>query len=259
MLPSLLAHGVLLTAFVWASFATPVGRRSTRSRSSLAWFILLIGYAIGVTHGGAFPYFWMTLGVFPAVALGMAWGCHPPIVFTGRAMGTRRGHRHSPRALTATTYAQNQREDTQRVQRHALAFIERALPGARGFHAEGALFCRPDPDPFPVYFADGVIRRPAGGANAEAFIDEFRSRPVSFMIAHRLFSFPEPIDEFWKSHYVLYRDEVMLPGRELRASRGDTLEFDVVVPGQYRWHAKGRLQCRSPWMVRRLTTANRLS
>ncbi len=55
------------------------------------------------------------------------------------------------------------------------------------------------------------------------------------MIAHRLFRFPEIIDEFWRTHYVLYRDEVMVPGRQIHGFHGERQPFEVIVPGAYRW------------------------
>jgi hypothetical protein len=135
--------------------------------------------------------------------------------------------------------------DTQRVQRDGLNFIERTFDStARGFQAESALFCRQDPSPFPNYFGDAVTNQLAGPTNrarAEALIGEFRSRPVTFIIKHRLFRFPDAIEQFWSTHYGLYRDEVMIPGRNVAADLGQSVLFEVIVPGRYRWITDGTM------------------
>jgi hypothetical protein len=131
------------------------------------------------------------------------------------------------------------RDDPQRVQRAALAFVDRNFdPAARGFQAEGALLCRADPNPFGTYFGDTVQSRmtgPGAQPRIDAFIAEFRERPVSFLIAHRLFPFPDPIDTFWRTHYVYYRDEVLVPGRRIGGPAGTTAAIEIIVPGRYRW------------------------
>lgn len=238
MLPSLTAHVLLVTLLLCALAIS--GRRPLRNRAPLiaSWLVLLAGFAVALFHAAAFPYFWMTLGVFPAVAIGV--GREAILeVFEGPVGKALLTVAAALLLMSAVPAAVALRQDTQRVQRDALAFIDGNFdPAARGFQSEGALLCRTDPNPFRTYFADAVTSQFTGASGrprAEAFINEFRSRPVAFMIAHRLFRYPDIIDAFWKTHYVLYRDEVMIPGRRVTGSRGDAFELDVIVPGQYRW------------------------
>jgi hypothetical protein len=236
MLPTLLAH-LLLLAVVLAAMVVSV-RRGPRHHAALiaAGLVLLLGVAVGRFHGGAFPYFWMTLGLFPAVGIALALDA---VLESFAGLGRAIVVIAALLLLVSAVPAAMNRQDTQKVQREALAFIDRNFePAARGFQAEGALLCRRDPNPFPVYFADTVgrlFRGVRGRLLAQAFIDEFRTRPISFMIAQRLYRFPPPIDEFWSAHYVVYRDEVMIPGRAVQGAAGDVVEFEAIVPGAYRW------------------------
>lgn len=240
MVPGLYGHLLIIAGLFGALIVS--GRRALRHRSDLiaSWTVLLLGLAVGVFHGGAFPYFWMTLGLFPAVAIAIGWAALTEAY--GAAAG--RGILVIAGALLVSSAAPAARalhQDTQRVQRDAESFIARNFNrDARGFQTEGALLCRSDPQPFPAYFADGAARAFGGAdgrARTDAFIGEFRSRPVSFLIVHRLFAFPEAVREFWDAHYVLYKDEVMVPGREIRGRRGGRNPFEVIVPGRYRWIA----------------------
>jgi hypothetical protein len=238
MLPTLIPH-ILLLALALCALVISL-RRPLRSRDLLiaGWLVLLAGVAVGRFHAAAFPYFWMTLGLFAAVGLALAWTAILE-VFEGPAGKVLLAGAALVLLLPAVPAAVGPSDDTQRVQRDALMFIDRNFdPAARGFQSEGALFCRIDPAPFPTYFGDAMARQfgsESGRVRAEALINEFRSRPVTFMIAHRIFPFPLLIEEFWKSHYVLYRDEVMIPGRPVGGARGDVFELDVIVPGEYRW------------------------
>src|SRR5262249_28059869 len=219
MLPSLSAHGLLI-ALLFAALIVS-GRRALASRAQLVtcWVVLLLGFAVGAFHAGAFPYFWMTLGLFPAVAIGVGL----PAVFEAFGDGVGRTTVAAAALLLAVhalPAARTLQEDTVRVQRDAQAFIARNFASdARGFHADGGLFCRPDPKPFPTYFAESVARAKAGDragsgrSRFNAFIDEFRARPVRFMIVPRVTHFPPDVEAFWAEHYVRYRDEVMVPGR----------------------------------------------
>jgi hypothetical protein len=234
MLPSLGAHLVLLGMLMWADLSNGKGP----AVPILCWLVLAVGVLIGAFHGGAFPYFWMTLGLFPAVAFGVGWES-----LAERYSGPAgRGFLIAAATLLlvfSIPAAINRHRDTQRTQRASLTFIDRNFDSsARGFHAEGALFCRPDPNPFRIYFADAVLLllgKESGRERRDAFISEFRTRPVSFLITHRLFRFPEQIDDFWSTHYVVYRDEVMIPGRKMEGRKHDRREFDVIVPGAYNW------------------------
>jgi len=179
----------------------------------------------------------MTLGLFPAVAIGLAWETLRE-TFLG-PLGRGLLIISASLLLISAVPRIVDRHDTLGIQRDSLDFIDRDFDkSARGFQTEGALICRSDPTPFRTYFSDAVLASftgKAGQQNMNAFVDEFRNRPVSFLIAHRLFRFPEQIDDFWSTHYVVYRDEVMIPGRTVEGRKGDHREFDVIVPGSYNW------------------------
>jgi hypothetical protein len=244
MLPTLVGHALLLGLLVPATPRAWNTSRGERPLIGACWAMVLLGAFVGAFHGGAFPYFWMTLGFFPAVAAGLAW---PAIV---RMKGPfARSVLLAAGAVTIATSvpaAVALQSDTQLVQRGSLDFISRNFSqDARGFQAEGALSCRIDPHPFPAYFADRVIGRLSGAANRarlDAFISEFRTRPVQFMIAHRLFRFPVEAEEFWAQHYVRYAHEVLVAGRAIAGAPGLALDVDVIVPGRYRWIVPDRFQ-----------------
>ncbi len=237
MLPSLWPHHLLFAGLIWGSLKTPSHPSVEKSRLATCWALLLLAYIVGFVHPGAFPYFWMTLGVIPAIGFGVA---REAILEALPNIWRRAFVPLASIVFAATAFAYTvNRQDTQRVQRDALTFTEQTFaPDARGFQAEGALLCRTDPDPFPTLFAENVIAEffgPHGDARSAAFIDEFRKRPVTFVIAHRLFRFPPAVEEFWRTHYIHHRDEVLIPGREISGSRGEAIDLDIIVPGEYRW------------------------
>lgn len=243
MLPSLAAHGLLLIVLIPAAFVSWQQTRRYRSALVAAGATLLLGYAIGRFHAGAFPYFWMTLGLFPAVAIGLAW--EPVLDLFERSIirGLLVGTVAVLLLIVAAPAAYALHRDTQQVQRDSLEFIERNFPlAARGFQAHSALFCRPDPSPFPTYFGGAIAGQfggPDGPSRVQELIDEFRRRPVAFVIRLSWVAFPDTIEEFWRTHYISYRDEVMIPGRHVRGLRGASLELDVIVAGRYRWMTDG--------------------
>jgi hypothetical protein len=237
MLPTLLPH-LALGALLLAATADAAIRRTEHRRTLLAaWAVAALGAAVGWFHAATFPYFWITLGLFPAAAVAVGW---PAIAETLA--------RHLPRlgpllvvaiagALlwrAGTTAARNLGVDGQRPQRESLAFIARNFPPtAHGFHAESALFCRREPEPFPNYFSERIVAMK--DADVRWLLDEMRRRPVVFVMAHRLLPFPRPIQEYWASHYVRYRAEVLIPGRFVSGAAGAAGTVEIVVPGRYRW------------------------
>lgn len=234
LLPHLLLAGLLLLATIRAMSTTTDERR----RCIVAWLVLALGVLVAVVHGSRFAYFWMTLGAFPAIALGI--GLRPSV----RWLPSRTGNlllafvgllllaRAIPQADEITT-------DTISHQHRTIDFVDRNFgPGKRGFHPEKALFHRPDPSPFATYFYPGIRRAffgPEGPANADRFIDEFRTRPVAFMVdSHRLRMFPPIIQQFWASHYVRYAEGVYVAGRFLQGPPGTKTSFEVIAPGEYK-------------------------
>ena len=206
----------------------------------LAWGILGLGLAVGMFHAGAFPYFWITLGLFPAVgiAVGMP-------VIRGRA---RQSRRMAPLEfvvwagliVTAAFAGSSLSRDTQAVQRDTLRLVDANFAGSsEGFSTDRALLCREDEDPFPVYFSQHIFERFSGRGAAETttgFLDEFRYRPVTFMVeSFRLDHFPDVVKDFWAEHYVQYAAGLLVPGISLDISNdSEATIFEVIVPGEYR-------------------------
>ena len=122
----------------------------------------------------------------------------------------------------------------------SLAFVEEAFtPSARGFGDRHEFVCRSDQNPFPLrsrinierdFYGEGALER------TEVFLNEFRRRPVAFMIpsieARR---YPDRIQEFWRSHYVTYFGHVAVPGRRMAGPGGSGALFEPLVAGSYRW------------------------
>jgi hypothetical protein len=233
MLPTLYPLlALLLIVFVASIRAFRLGATERRP-ALIALTIITLGIAVLRFHTATFPYFWITLGIFPAVAIGIGWSsveawlprANKLIVACGAlwflALATR---------MRVETLA-----DTQTAQRNAFAFVADLGPNARGFHADGALVCRRDPAPFPVFLGSSIKHRfggPGGRDYMEKFIADFRSRPVSYIVnTYRLAVFPSAIRDFWNQHYVPYRANVLLAGKAVSGT--DLVE--IIVPGRYRW------------------------
>ncbi len=239
ILPSLWAHGLLLTGLIAASIVSM--RRHSRSREALAlaWCVLLLGVLVGWFHAGAFFYFWMTLGLFPAVAFATArlpmqallpkTTGHVALAGVGVVL-----------ALPALFQLNAMRIDSQSVQRESLAFIHRNFAGTEaGFHPESAPFCRPGPAAISSHFSETIYRRFGGSerqANTEKMIRTFETEPIRFILqSFRLNQFPVELRRFWSEHYQPYNASVFVAGRRLEGAAGTTRVFGLIVPGLYRW------------------------
>lgn len=241
MLPNLFPHGVMLLGLLFATSGA-AQRREVSPALRTAWAVLSLGALVAVVHAGAFFYFWMTLGLFPAVAFALAadpiWSelrkRVPPADVIGVAVVA---------LVLAGQTAFESRDlvrDTQSVQAASLAFVRRNFaPEDRGFQPEHADFCRRDPEPFPVYFSQLIQQRfsgPEAPANGAAFLDEFRARPVKFMVSSwRMNQFPPAIQSFWRENYVPYFASVWVAGRHIAGHAGDVLAPELIVGGRYRW------------------------
>lgn len=242
MLPTLypqLAGVVLLLLALGVAYR----RRTMQLRPLLvALAVAALGLAVGAFHAGAFPYFWMTLGLFPASAIALAWpgiAAAWPRASQGIAIGL-----WAWMLIVAIPYRHDMLGDTQAVQRDTFAFIARNFEmTARGFNADGGLFCRRDPQPFPVYLREHVERTFAGAdgdRQADLFLAEFRARPVAFLIEDFLLDpFPARIRQFWSTHYVPYHGPVAVAGRRLGGPAGTRVEVNIIVAGDYRWSGPG--------------------
>ena len=244
MLPSLMPQIALGVLMIVAT--VDALRRRTAHRASLmtAWAVSLGGLVVGAWHAGAFPYFWITLGLFPAAAVAFAWPGIADVLRSPKLATLVFAGSLAWLLAQAIPYDLALLQDTQAVQRESMSFIERDLPAsARGFQADGALFCRRDPAPFLVYLREHVETRFSGEKsqqNIDELIAKFRARPLSFFVhTHRLASFPIPIQRFWAEHYVLYTGRVYVPGRRFRSAEGAQVPFETLAPNRFVWHAEG--------------------
>lgn len=235
MLPTLIPHGLVLGLLV---LGTVRNLRRLQRETLLAWAVLALGLAVALFHSGALPYFWMTLGLFPAAAAAMAL---PSLLETTSQLVPRFALLAAAAILAAQGVTSNVAllEDSQAVQRESLEFVRRQFPPAQlGFHPEHAPFCRPDPERLPFYITQKIVGEFTGRHSKErrnALIEEFRDRPVHFILeSYRLEQFPFRVKQFWEAHYVPYRLSVAVPGFHLRAPSGQPQEVEVIVPGSYR-------------------------
>ncbi|MCP4036682.1 MAG: hypothetical protein GY733_07075 [bacterium] len=242
MLPHLVVHLGLLVATAGATLAGVLRTGAVSKRLVSAWAVIALGLGVGVFHAGAFKYFWMTLGIFPAVAAVLAWReieaelerLHPAL---GRAvLALVWAALLIPAAFTSARLL----EDTQAVQRETIDFARRNFtPSDAGFQAEAGLFCSDEPARFPPYFSQ-LIERRFGAASgcarcAPDLIREFEEQQVKFVVASfRLTQFPPLVREFWQRNYLPYRGSLLVAGRFLKAER-DAGAVDLVVDGEYLW------------------------
>ena len=245
MVPTLVAHLVLLALLLYATVRASRSDHMPWRILLLAWAIVALGQAVMLFHAGAFPYFWMTLGLFPAAAFAV--GLEPiRSSFPTHVWRIVGGSIWAFLVIQATLTQAGLLQDTQRGQRDSLAFIDRNFDADQeGFHPERALFCRDTADPFPTFLEGPALTRywgPDRGRFAHELIGEFRQRPVVFMLdSFRLYWFPPEIQGFWNSSYQLYYESVWIPRLTLDGPRGSRKFLDVIVPGAYWWqHGDGR-------------------
>ncbi|HEX7481659.1 MAG TPA: hypothetical protein VF331_27890 [Polyangiales bacterium] len=241
LLAALVPHCALVVALAAATLRAVLRRQGLR-RLVVSWVLLCAGLAVAVVHVNLFPYFWMTLGLFPAAALGYAVEeiseVIPVRVRSLAALGLA-----AALLLPAGIYSVMLLDDTQRVQRDVLHFAQRHFDAHHsGFQLEGALACRADPDPFPVYFREHIERLfsgPEAAANSAALIERFRTKPVYFLIAsHMIPFFSEPVQQFWQQNYQPRWGPLYVVGRHIVGSADGSIErWDVFAAGRYRFEA----------------------
>ncbi len=239
ILPTLIPHATLGTLLAFATLAA-LRRRNPDARLGLAWAVAALGVAVGAFHAGAFGYFWMTLGLFPAVALALgierlrdalcAWQprmLRPAAALTWLALIV-------PAALESALLLR----DTQAVQREALAFVRRNFePTHAGFHPERGLFCSA-PQPIRLWFSYHIYQQFGSeerAGNSEALLAQFRDGQIHFLLqSFRLNQFPVEVRRFWAENYQPYRGALFVAGRRLAGDETDA-DFEIVAPGPYRW------------------------
>jgi hypothetical protein len=240
ILPTLLPHLVLLVLMLVATLRL-LARGERDARLCAAWLVLATGLGVGLFHAAAFAYFWMTLGLFPAVALALAAEPIRRELFAGRP-----ARLHAAAAalwllllVPGVRALWTQLDDSQAVQRDSLEFVHRNFGGdGVGFHPESALFCGREA-PLGSWFSYDIYRRfegPRRDAEIARFYSTFRAEPVRFLVeSFRLAQFPPELREFWHANYQPYRASVFVAGRRLRGARGSSQPFELIVPGPYRW------------------------
>ena len=235
----LVVHWALLSVlFVWT--LRSLWRREASEYALLAccWLTLVLGLIVIWIHGSSFPYFIMTAGLFPALALAMASG--RPLTRLGRSTWPVIACLIVFSALQSAPENIEMFDDTQQGQRDTLKLVySSGLRERRGYQVEGALFCSRDPAPMRTMFSPGIYTRfrksPDAEKNSADFIAEFRNRPIAYIVeSHRLMQFPKSITSFLQSHYVWYAHALLIAGFNFE-STGETAELDVIVPGNYRW------------------------
>jgi hypothetical protein len=238
MLPELGPHGELLAALAFATWRLPERRRELAA----AWAALALGLAIALFHAGAFFYFWMTLGVFPAVAFALGADAIRDAL-TPRVRGALFAAVWVVLVAQAGAESANLLRDTQSVQVASVAFVhENFARTDAGFQPERALFCQRDPEPFPAYFSQLIAWRFSGERareNGEALLAAFHAKPVKFLVGSwRMGQFPRPIQRFWIENYQPYHGSVFVAGRRIAGAAGAEIGFEIVVPGRYRWEPR---------------------
>jgi hypothetical protein len=216
-------------------------QRTETSAVVLATLVCALGLAIAWFHAGRFPYFWLTLGLFPAIAVAVAM----PVVRKANAKGRATAVWFRLAILGLSFFAALEgiylSLDSQAIQRESLSFVERNLPSrALGFHPERANLCRYDPDPLPTFVIQTIARKferhDAADSTARAFKREFERRPIQFIIDSQMLEwFPAEIQSFWATHYVRYSSSVYVPGAHIAALPDSPATIDVIVPGEYQW------------------------
>jgi len=248
MIPTLLPHLLLAALLVFASLRALGAGEEVRPRLVLAWGVLLLGLGVGAFHAGAFQYFWMTLGLFPAVALVLARdSIEESLAFLPRpAFRAGVAAFWLGLALPGLLQMGALLEDSQRVQRESLSFTHRNFEReASGFHPEGGLFCRDEPHRFPNYFSRAINANFGPESPCESctwdFINRFEGEQVKFLLeSYRLHQFPPLVRSFWLDHYVPYRGSVLVAGRRFGGGdAADSTEFSLVVDGEYLWIPSG--------------------
>jgi hypothetical protein len=207
---------------------------------------LTLGVAVALFHRSSFAYFWITLGMFLGVALGLG------LDATLRLLPSERGKRILLWASWVTLVVlwlpvvPQTLADRQAAQRDSYAFIQRNFSRTdAGMQLEGGLFCHAGDEPLPVVMHTHVqnfFHGPRGEQRVRWLENEFRRRPIKYILgAHtlRLLPWPDEATRIWHDHFVPYYGAVMVPGRALSGPAGRRVHFEVWVPGSYRWEVDG--------------------
>lgn len=236
MLPGLIGPIALMIVTLITLGSALTRRGESRNTGLLSLAVLALGVAVGLFHAGAFPYFWMTLGLFPGVALAIGLPVLSVIPRWGRL--TLFSAVSVVMVLTAIAVGGFQSRDGQAVQRSTMQFLATNIsPEFEGFHTTRALFCRDGPRPLPTYLGQNIAGAFQGDDSTEAAADlmaEFRDRPIAYLVhSFRMAEFPESVRQFWADHYVPYFSAVHLHGIRIANGDSEVIAFDALVSGYY--------------------------
>ncbi len=242
LLPQLIPHLALTVALALATVRAWREGLDDRVRLGLAWAALLLGVSVALFHAAAFSYFWMTLGLFPALAFAIAAEPLRRLVLPSAERSRRVivGGFWLVLVVPAVMQMGFLLSDTQSVQRDSLAFVHRNFErDVAGFHPESGLFCQAGIQPVRTYFSQHLYQDFAGTSredHTKSLIGIFRRKPIAFMLqSFRLNQFPVEVRRFWADNYQPYRGSVLVAGRRLEGRSGERTEIELVVPGRYRW------------------------
>ncbi len=239
MVPTVLPQTATLAALVALTAAWAAGARPGNGSQILAaWGVALLGVAVALFHAGRFPYFYMVLGLFPAVVGALLVGPFLEVVRTRWVRVALITPFGAVLFMFAAAQSAASTADTVSHQVASIDFVNRNFTaGHRGFDGLGVFACRHDPEPFPVRFRQHLeaAREPDGGTSlGRDLVEKFRTRPVTFMIPPDL-RYPDLLHEYWQPRYLQYWESIWVPGRMVGASGESTLTFDAPATGIYRW------------------------
>lgn len=229
-------HWLLFASLVlWTTRALLARDRTEAVRLVTCWSVLILGLAVIRIHASSFPYFLMTAGLFPAVALGLAAG--PALEFAGDRKVAAAIGLAAVLLWKSTPETLEMLQEYQAHQRETLRLVNgSALRSMRGYQVEGGLVCAADPAAMPAMFTQQIKQRAARGPTAfDDFIAQFRQRPIAYIVeSYRMKQFPPKVRQFWDDHYVPYAAALQVAGFRV-SGRDQDLVIDVIVEGSYRW------------------------
>jgi hypothetical protein len=234
--PHALVHLLLFAVLlVWTARCVAARDRDAIAPLVTSWVMLALAVCVALVHGSTLAYFLMTLGLFPAIGLGLVIGRVAP------AAPTLQHWTVTMLALAlfggAVPETLQMMEGTQANQHRTIQFIRTSgLADYRGYQVEGALFCAGDPDPMPVLFSRQIASWLRNSPQAIAsFIGEFRSRPIAYMVeSYRMSQFPDEVRSFWSQHYLRHSGSLFVSGFSVHPNPTPAT-VEVLVAGRYRW------------------------
>jgi hypothetical protein len=126
MLPTVIPHLVALAVIAVAALVALRRQLPARKPLLVALGCAVLGLAVGKFHAAAFPYFWMTLGIFFATAIAIAWPALGEV--WPRARLGLAGLVAAGMFYNLVTARRDTLEDTQSIQRETLTSSTASTP-----------------------------------------------------------------------------------------------------------------------------------